>query len=60
MTLGGRFGYSDLKEAAPEGRLCILNGAERVQKFKQAGVMGMICRIEVLLKRRSVAQRRSA
>ncbi len=26
----GRFGYSDLKEAAPDGMLCTLNGAARV------------------------------
>jgi hypothetical protein len=33
---------------------------ERVRRFKQPAVMGMICRFEVVLERRSVAQRRSA
>jgi hypothetical protein len=35
-------------------------GGERVQSFEQAAVIGMICRIEVRLERRSVAQKSSA
>jgi hypothetical protein len=49
-----------LEGSRPEGRLCTLNGGERVQSFEQAAVIGMICRIEVRLERRSVAQKSSA
>ncbi len=34
-SLAGRFGYSDLKEAALRGSLCTLNGAEQVQRGQE-------------------------
>jgi len=37
-ALGGRFGYSDLKEAAPRGSLWVLYVVEQV---------GMICKVAV-------------
>jgi len=49
-----------LEGSRPEGRLCTLNGVEWVQRFKQVAVIGKICRFEVVVKRRRVAQRRSA
>src|SRR5271165_928260 len=60
MLLGRALRIQRLEGSRPGGRLCTLNGAERVHRFKWAAVIGMICRFEVLVKRRSIAQRRSA
>jgi hypothetical protein len=38
----GRFGYSDLKEAAPDGVLCTLIGSDRAQQFKRSALAGKI------------------
>ena len=40
----GRFGYSDLKEAALRGSLCTLNGPERVQRDQEQIERSGICR----------------
>ena len=60
MIFGRALRIQRLEGSRPEGRLCTLNGAERVQRFKQTAVIGMICRFELLLARRSVAQKGSA
>ena|ERR1022692_2019327 len=60
MIFGRALRIQRLEGSRPEGRLCTLNGAERVQRFKQTAVIGMICRFELLLERRSVAQKGSA
>ena len=58
MIFGRALRIQRLEGSRPEGRLCTLNGPDRVQKFKQAAVIGVICRFEVSLERRSVAQKR--
>ena len=60
MIFGRALRIQRLEGSRPEERLCTLNGAERGQRFKQAAVIGMICRFEILLERRSVAQKASA
>jgi hypothetical protein len=42
-SLAGRFGYSDLKEAALRGSLCTLNRPMRVQRAQAPAESGGIC-----------------
>jgi hypothetical protein len=42
------------------GRLCTLNGTDRMQRFDQVTELGQICGFEVVRERRSGAWRGSA
>ena len=42
MILDGRFGYNDLKEAAPDGGLWTLIGPDRVQQVKRSALASKI------------------
>ena len=60
MHFGRALLIQRLEESRPHEGLCTLNGADRVQRFKKDAVIGMICRSEGGMERRTVGMRRQA
>ena len=60
MRFGRALLIQRLEGSRPHGRLCTLNGIDRVQRFKEDAVVGMICLFEGSTEGRRMAMMRLA